>query len=212
MSSKNDPASGPQKEFLGRHDLLLAGFTKPEVVAIGIDPADITLITGDNATMHTQSAADDQAQAAAQEATKIKNEAFDLGESHYRAVRQRILKNPRCTPAITEVLGLARTEPAAQGQFAGTDPVTQLRGKVNKNGFAELKCKKGDADGADIFEKRDPATGFNPLARVLRFPWVDDRPVLVPGKPETRQYYAQLIKGNVAVGQPSLILTLIIPG
>jgi len=212
MSKANDPAGGSQKEFLGRHDLLLAGFTKPEVVAMGIDPADIALITGDNAAMHGGTTADDQAQAAAQEATKTKNATFATGETNYRAVRQRILKNPKCTAAIKELLGVARTEPAAQGQFAATDPATELRGKVNKDGFAELKCKKGNTDGADIFEKRDPATVFKPLARVLRFPWVDTRPVLVPGKPETRQYYAQLIKGNVAVGQPSLILTLIIPG
>ena len=210
MSKTNDPVGGTQAAFLAKHDLLKVGLTNPAVVALNISAADQALITTDNATMHTKCSASDVATAGAQQATKDKLSALDTGESNYRLVRQHIMKAPGYTPAIGELLGLERAVATVAAEMSTDGPAPVLRGKALDTGGAEIKSNKGDAEAVDLYSKRDTDADFVKLDRVLHFPYIDSRPLLVAGKPEKREYKGKFIRQNQPYGNMSAVITVIV--
>ena len=210
MSGKNDPAGGSEDDFLDNHDVLKNNLTKPEVVALGINPADIATINADNADMHQKKTNADNTAAIAQQATKDKTNAIGNGKANYRAIRQRILKNAGCTPAISDLLGLGRTQSQPAGEMSNDGPQPVLRGKALTTGGAEIKSNKGDSEAVDIYGKRDGDADFVFLMRVLHFPWVDTRPLLVAGKMEKRDYRGQFIRQNKPYGNVSATITVVV--
>ena len=210
MSSKNDPASGSDNKFLENHDKLKAGLTNPAVVALNISPADQATITADNVEMHAKKSTSDQADGAAQQATKDKDSSIGTGKTNYRLIRQHIMKAPGYTQAIGELLGIERAQATFAATMSADGPAPVLRGKALDTGGAELKSNKGDAEAVDIYGKRDTDADFVKLDRVLHFPWVDTRPLLVAGKPEKREYKAKFIRQNQPYGNMSNTLTLIV--
>ena len=210
MSTSNDPTNSSQDSFLDRHDMLKAGLTAPAVVALGISAADQTTVTSDNTLLHTKKSASDIADGAAQQATKEKDNAFTLGKSNYRAIRQRIMKSIGYTPAIGELLGieLPQTAPASGSLAGGGQPV--LRGAALVSGGAEIKSTKGNAEAVDIYSKRDGDADFVLLKRVMHFPYIDSRPLLVAGKPEKREYYGVFVRHDQPYGDASAIITVIV--
>ena len=50
---------------------------------------------------------------------------------------------------------------------------------------------------------RDGEAGFTLLASETHSPYVDNRPLLTAGKPETRQYKAMFFLGKSEIGLPS---------
>ena len=106
MRNPNDPVGGAQNDFLGAHDLLLAGLNSPEFAALNLTDADKATITEDNATLHRDKTASDNAKALARSTTKIKLSTFRRGETNYRAIRQRIINSRSYTKPIGLVLGL----------------------------------------------------------------------------------------------------------
>ncbi len=210
MSNSHDPVSGTQDGFLVKHDLLKAGLTDPAVVALGISAADQATIAADNTDMHAKKSASDGANAAAQQATKDKINSLDNGESNYRAIRQRIMKSPGYTPAIGELLGIERTQSMHASVMATDGPTPVLRGKALDTGGAEIKSNKADAEAVDLYCKRDNDADFIRLDRVLHFPFIDSRPLLVAGKPEKRAYRAMFIRQNQPYGNMSAIITVIV--
>ena len=210
MSAQNDPASGSYDRFLDNHDLLKNGLSEPEVVALNISAADQATINADNTDMHAKKTADDSAAAAAKEATKDKINSIANGKNHYRAIRQRIMHSPGYTTAIGELLGLERTQSTLSPEMSSDGPTPVLRGKALDTGGAEIKSNKADAEAVDLYCKRDGDADFVKLDRVLHFPYIDTRPLLVAGKPEKREYRAKFIRKNQPYGNMSLILTLIV--
>jgi hypothetical protein len=210
MSGKNDPSGGGENAFLDKHDLLKNGLLKSEVVALNIAPADIATINTDNADMHQKKTDADSTAAVAQQATADKTNSIGNGRKNYRVIRQRILKNPGCTPAIADLLGLERTQSQPAGEMSGDGPQPVLRGKALTTGGAEIKSNKGDAEAVDIYSKRDGDADFVFLMRALHFPWVDARPLLAAGKPEKRDYRGQFIRQNKPYGNVSATITLVV--
>jgi hypothetical protein len=212
MSSKNDPFGNSQGELLRKSDLLVGRLNHPDVLALNIDAADLATLTQDNANMHRDHEASVTATAKAKAAVKTKNSTFKRSKKNHRTIRQRIMKKTGYTPAIGRLLGLERAELSSLTAFADSGPVAQLRGKPHTGGGAELKGKKDGADAMDIYGKRDGDKDFVFLMRVLRFPWIDQRPLLVPGKPETRQYQGQLVIHGHPAGQFSAAITVVVTG
>ncbi len=210
MSAQNDPAGGTEDGFLDKHDLLKNGLTKPEVVALNINAADIATINSDNVDMHQKKSNAESTAAIAQQATKDKTNSIGNGKANYREIRQRIMKSAGYTPAIGELLGVERTHSQSAGEMSSDGPQPILRGKALSTGGAEIKSNKGDAEAVDIFCKRDGDADLVFLMRVLHFPWVDERPLLVAGKPEKREYRAQFIRKNRPYGNVSATITVVV--
>jgi hypothetical protein len=62
-------------------------------------------------------------------------------------------------------------------------------------GFTKLK-----SDGVNLYTKRDGDADFEFLAHDTVSPYVDNRPLLVPGKPEVRYYKAIYVVNDEEVG------------
>lgn len=180
---------------------------------LGITPADITTIGGDNTDFHAQVANSTTADATAKQATKDKNNSRRLAEQHARALARRIKAHPAYTPALGEQLGI---EAAAAGggamsalsaEVAADKPV--LKGQPLPNGAAEVKFTKGDSDGINLYSQRDGDAEMVFLARDTHSPYVDNRALLVAGKPEKRKYMARFLKNDQEYGSASDEMTVI---
>jgi len=205
-----DPASGSNDKFLDNHDILNNGMNDPSVAPLNISAADKAMIAADNTALHAAKTADDATAAAAQQSTKNKNNTFALGTANYRGVRQRIMNNTAYTPAIGEFLGLERTHSAAPGVSLGSGIALVMHGAALITGGAQLKCTKGDAQAVDIYSQRDGDANPVLLKRVMFFPYVDNRPLLVAGKPEKRTYFGIAVRHDQQYGDPSATITVIV--
>ena len=210
MTKANDPASGTQDQFVDNHDQLMNNMSNPLIAAVTISPADQATITSDNGSLHTKKTARDNAVGTAQLATKDFGNTLTNSEKNYRNIRQRIMHSPGYTRAIGELLGLERTQSTPAAEMSSDGPTPVLRGKALDTGGAEIKSNKADAEAVDLYCKRDGDADFVKLDRVLHFPYIDTRPLLVTGKPEKREYRAKFIRKNQPYGNMSLILTLIV--
>ena len=84
-----------------------------------------------------------------------------------------------------------------------------LTGDAKPNGRVELGFHKGKSKGVNISSKRGAETAKTFLARDTEAPYVDTRPLLVPGQPEQRTYQATYVgAGDVEVGDPGNELTI----
>lgn len=64
-----------------------------------------------------------------------------------------------------------------------------------------LAFTKSKSDGVNLYSQRDGEAGFGFLARDASSPYVDNRPLLVPGKPEVRRYKAVYVLNDQETGQ-----------
>ena len=128
----------------------------------------------------------------------------------FRALAQRVKTCPGYTVAIGEMLGIEAAQGVTASVMTAAGPTPVLRGKALDTGGAELKSNKADSEAVDIYSKRDGDADFVFFMRALHFPIIDNRPLLVAGKPEKREYRAKFIRQNQPYGNMSLILTLIV--
>jgi hypothetical protein len=95
---------------------------------------------------------------------------------------------PADRPPGGDVIGKQLNIIGAKDSTDMTQESPALYASVKPAGVVELGFNKRDAEGAHIYEQRDAAAGFTFLASETHSPYVDNRPLLVAGKPETRQY------------------------
>ena len=74
---------------------------------------------------------------------------------------------------------------------------------IKSDDVVEIGFNKIGAEGVHIYGMRDGGAGFAPLASETHSPYVDNRPLLTAGKPETRQYKAVFFLGKSEIGLPS---------
>ncbi len=78
------------------------------------------------------------------------------------------------------------------------------------NGRVILSCRRGMADDVTFYVRRETENDFTPLdeegERV-----VDDRPKLIPGRPEIRRYFAMLLYGGDETRMKSNEVVLTVP-
>ena len=210
MRNPNDPAGGKENDFLSAHDQLLAGLNSPEFAVLNISAADKATITADNAALHQAKTANDNAKALARSTTQTKVSIIKRSDKNYRTIRQRIITGPSYAPAFGIALGLEHTTGVAPGSTSITGPQPVLRAKALDTGGAKLKSNKGDAEAVDLYCKRDGDADFICIARVLHFPYIDNRPLRVAGQPEKREYRAKFIRQNQPYGNASQVITVIV--
>ena len=71
---------------------------------------------------------------------------------------------------------------------------------------------KGQANGGRIECMRGSETVFTTVTNVSKAKFIDDRPNLIPGQPEKRQYRIWYLKSDKVVGIVSVIVTIIVAG
>jgi len=86
-------------------------------------------------------------------------------------------------------------------------PVLTIKKEAGK---PVIGFKKGASDGTHIYSRRGSEVDFQFLATDTQSPYVDNRPNLVPGTPEKREYYAYYFKKDETVGDQSAVVSITI--
>ncbi len=92
---------------------------------------------------------------------------------------------------------------ANRGNGEGKENLRSLCFLLFKSGpssVVELVFDKSISDGVNIYAKRDGDADFVFLARDTASPYVDNRPLLVAGKPELREYKAVYVQSDAEIG------------
>ncbi|HEY5041544.1 MAG TPA: hypothetical protein VIK53_06020, partial [Verrucomicrobiae bacterium] len=112
----------------------------------------------------------------------------------------------KTSTAYTEVIGdqLNIIGPEDSTDMTQEKPV--LNAVVKLAGVVEIGFNKKDAEGVHLYGMRDGEAVFTLLASETHSPYVDNRPLLTAGKPETRQYKAMFFLGKSEIGLPSAVV------
>jgi hypothetical protein len=131
--------------------------------------------------------------------------------ARFRYLAQRIKGLKTYTVAIGQALGLEGISAVSNAVIAVTaQPVA--RGRALVSGGAEIGSTKADAEAVDVYGKRDGDAAPIQLARVMHMPYIDARPLLAAGKPETREYYTVYVRNDQEYGQPSATIKVVVTG
>ena len=87
-------------------------------------------------------------------------------------------------------------------KFSGEHPATRDGGAVG------IDFNLANSEDVNIYSRRDGDGDFKFLARDTAPPYVDNRPMLVAGKPELREYKAVFVVGDQEVSQFSDEITV----
>ena len=193
--AKGDYLKKTEADYLGQHD---AWKTAAHAVGatVGISAADLTAIDADNTTLHTDIAASNAADALAQQKTQTKQATVKAVKARHRAKAQQTKQDPHYTPALGEQMKIVGNEDS-------TDLTTSkptLTVKALPHGAAEAGFDKSLSQGVNLYCQRGSEPGPVYLARDTSSPYVDNRPLLVAGQPETRTYTAIYVLNDEEIG------------
>ncbi|MBY0426098.1 MAG: hypothetical protein K2Q22_10710 [Cytophagales bacterium] len=118
---------------------------------------------------------------------------------------KRIKAHPNYTEAIGQDMGIIGTDISFMSD--DEDKPTLVTKKVG--GVIQIKYVKGTADGIYLFSRRGSETEFSSLGVVTKTTYKDDRPNLIPGQPEKREYYAWFMKKDQKIGQESDTVSIV---
>ena len=191
-----------QTPYVQWHDTLKGGVT---VTTPGATAADATMLTADNATLHAKLTAATLADNASKAAHADLNKAIASSKTNARLLAQRI----KTSTAYTEVVGKQLNIIGAEDSTDMTQEQPTLFANVKAGGVVEIDFNKMDAEGVHIYGMRDGETVFSYLASETHAAYVDNRPLLAAGKPETRQYKAVFFIGKSEIGLTSAVVIAI---
>jgi hypothetical protein len=135
----------------------------------------------------------------AEAVTREKENQRQLVETFFRALAQTTKHNPACTDADLERLGIKAPEPPpGEGESAPAQP--KLTAKAQPRFEVHVGFRKGDADDEAIYSRRGNEPDFSLLATDTHSPYVDNRPPLVAGQPEVRDYKGRHRRKGVEYG------------
>jgi hypothetical protein len=191
-----------QTPYVQWHDTLKGGVS---VTTPGATAADATMLTADNATLHAKLTAATLADNASKAAHADLNTAIAASKTKARLLAQRIKKST----AYTDVIGKQLNIIGAEDSTDMTQEQPTLYANVKAGGVVEIDFNKMDAEGVHIYGMRDGETVFSYLASETHAAYVDNRPLLAAGKPETRQYKAVFFIGKSEIGLTSAVVIAI---
>jgi hypothetical protein len=93
-------------------------------------------------------------------------------------------------------------------ESSGADAAKKLSSGRKRGGVVEMDFNLANSEGVNTCSRRDGGTDFKFLARDTVPPYVDNRPLLVAGKPELREYKAVFVVGDQEVSQFSNQITV----
>ena len=196
--AKQDFIPTRDSDFVDYHDNFKT-VAAADGVTVGLTAADLTAITGDNGTVHTVKNASDSAYVVSQQTTKTLRSTFSTVKQNVRTLARRI----KIHPAYTEALGKKFGIEGAEDTTDMTTAKPTLKGKALLQGHAQVGFDKQKSDGVNVYSKRDGDTDWVKLAFDTYSPYLDNRPLLVAGKPEQRRYRACYVVADEEVGQYS---------
>jgi len=202
--SKIDIVPHPDGVFLNWFDQLAAAATAKGAAA-GLPATDISTLTACATELHTRFAAATAAKATADQAVIDKNASRARAEVVARAAIRRL----KASTAYNEGLGAQFGVLAADDSTDMTAAKPVLTATAQLGGVVVIDFVKSKSDGVNLYSRRGADAGFTFLARDTASPYVDNRPLLVEGKPELREYKAMYILDDVETGLPSDIASII---
>jgi hypothetical protein len=194
--AKRDFLPKTQDAYVKWHDNLEGGVSANTP---GATAADVTMLTADNAALHAKMKAATIADNASKAAHADLNSTITSSQANARKLAQRIKSSTGYTTVIGDTLQLEGVEDSVDmsQQKPTLDATAELGGVV------EVGFNKMSAEGVHLYGMRDGDAGFTLLASETHSPYVDNRPLLAAGKPETRNYKAVFFLGKSEIGLPS---------
>jgi hypothetical protein len=186
-------------DFLAWHDRFNTG-VGANGATFGLSVEEIADLAAKNALAHMKFGASATADDTAMAATAAKRNARRLAESAARSFAQRITVHPACTDEMRRTLGILGAEAAPGGEGAPYVPQPVLKGKALAEGGAQVSFEKRGFTGVKIYCQREGQAQSEFLAVDTSSPYVDNRALLVAGKPEVRKYKAIFMDGDETVG------------
>ncbi len=193
--AKGDYLKKVEADYVGQHDGWKAA-AHAVGATVGFSPEDLAAIDADNAALHADIAASNAADSIAQQKTQTKQTTVRNVKARHRAKAQQTKKDPNYTPAIGEQLKIVGDEDSTD--LSTSKPTLTV--KVLPHGATEAGFNKSISHGVNLYCKRGSETTATFLARDTSSPYVDNRPLLVPGQPETRTYTAIYVVGDDEIG------------
>jgi len=188
-----------QAPYAQWHDTLTGGVSANTP---GATAADMTMLTADNAALHAKLNAATLADNASKAAHADLNATIATSKTNARLLAQRIKTSTTYTEVIGDQLNIIGPEDSTD--MTQEKPV--LAAVIKLAGVVEIGFNKKDAEGVHLYGMRDGEAGYTLLASETHSPYVDNRPLLAAGKPETRQYKAMFFLGKSEIGLPSAVV------
>jgi hypothetical protein len=124
-------------------------------------------------------------------------------EERFRALVRRIKASAAYTVGMGEDLGIHADDSVP----VITSPELKLK---MEGGNIVISFKKGASQGIKLYSRRGSETTFTFLAVDTRSPYVDNRPNLVEGAAEKREYYAFYLVDDAQVGTQSPTVSIMV--
>lgn len=194
-------------DFVAHHDNLK---TQAGVLVgqAGITATDVTNLNTDNTNLHTAVGDVISAEAVKQAKVATQTSVVRTVTTNEQAFANRVKTAAGYNNSIGQQLGFIGPEDSTDL----TQEKPTLRATTVAVGSVAIAFNKQTSDGIRLFSKRGSETTFSFLAVDTSSPYVDTRPNLVPGTPETRQYQAQYILSDEPIGNLSDVLQVTVPG
>jgi len=162
---------------------------------LNISPDDLNTLTADSTLFEGKLTTFNGADAAYSQTSTDKQATRAAVEARERAIIRRMKSATGYTEAIGQALKIIGTNDNTDMTTAKVD----LSATVLAHGV-ELDFTKLKSDGVNLYSKRDGDTDYVFLAHDTISPYVDNRPLLVAGKPEVRRYKAIYVVNDEEIG------------
>jgi hypothetical protein len=162
---------------------------------LNISDADLATLTQDSTLFEGKLTTFNTADAVYSQTSTDKQTTRAAVEARERAIIRRL----KAAPGYTDAIGYALKIVGSDDNTDMTTAKVDLSATVKANDVA-LAFTKTKSDGVNIYSKRDGDADFVYLAHDTISPYVDNRDMLVPGKPEVRRYKAIYVVGDDETG------------
>ena len=162
---------------------------------LNISDADLATLTTDATLFEGKLNAFNDADAVYSQTSTDKQNTRAAVEGRERAIIRRLKSATGYTDAIGKALNIIGPDDTTDMTTAKVD----LTAIVEANDVA-LTFTKLKSDGVNIYSKRDGDADFVYLAHDTISPYIDNRDMLVAGKPEVRRYKAIYVVGDDETG------------
>lgn len=187
-----------QLPYIGWHDNLT---TTTDATVPGVTAADVTALATHNAAIHAKKKVSDTANAAAA-ATKDLNLAIAASQTHARKMVKNVKNADDFDPVQAKKMRIEGPDDTTD--LSQAQPVLTV--EAQNGGMMQIYFAKPHAEGVHIQCKLDGQADYSLLASATHSPFVDNRPLAVAGKPETRSYRAIYFYGTAEFGLMSAVV------
>ncbi len=162
---------------------------------LNISADDLTTLTTDATLFEGKLNAFNAADAAYMQASMDKQKTRADVEARERAIIRRLKSASGYTDPIGQALKIIGSDDNTDMTIAKVDLTATVKAHGTELGFTKTK-----SNGVNIYSKRDGDADYVFLAHDTISPYVDNRPLLVAGKPEVRRYKAIYLVGDEETG------------